>query len=91
MVAGGAKSFPIFYFIFFKVSPSKCYQIETKTYIKILRHTSLQMGLKNISYNFQACKSYDKRDIHVQNKFMENKYFHVLSIFQHQPFSLLYH
>ena len=45
------------------------------------------MGLKNMSNNFQACKSHDKRDIHVQNKFMENKYFHVLSIFQHPPFS----
>ena len=40
----------------------------------MLRHPSLQMGLKNTFNNFKASKSYDKRDIHVQNTFMENKY-----------------
>ena len=47
-----------------------------KTYIKILRHPSLQMDPKNMYSNFQACKSYNKQDIHVQKIHMENKYFY---------------
>ena len=59
--------------------------------IIMLRHPSLQMGLKHIYSSFQTYMSHNKRDIHVQNIFMENNYYPIPTIFEHQHFSLFYH
>ena len=61
------------------------------TYIKILRHPSLQIGLRNMYSRSQACKPNIKRDMLVQKIYMENEYFPILSIFQWQPFYSSYH
>ena len=39
----------VIFLYFFKSPTSTCYKIQTKTYINILRHASLQMGLRNIA------------------------------------------
>ena len=71
-----------FFIFFFKSPTSTCYNILTKTYINILRHPALQMGLRNMYSHSQACKSHIKRDILVQKIYMENEHFPILSIFQ---------
>ena len=76
---------------FLKSLTSTCYRILTKTFIKISRHSSLQMGLRSMYSRFQACKPNVKRDMLVQKIYIENEYFPILSIFQWQPFDLSYH
>ena len=39
---------------------------QTRTYIKILRHSSLTSDVFNVHLKFQICNFYNKRDIHVQ-------------------------
>ena len=44
-------------------SPVFCHKIKTRTYIKILRHISLQMNVLSMSLKFQICTINNKRDI----------------------------
>ena len=60
---------------FLKVHSSTSHKIQTKAYIKNLRHASLQMGIGNICPSFQACKYDSKRDINVQKLYMKNVLF----------------
>ena len=39
---------------------------QTKTYIKNLRHSSLDSNVFNMYIKFQVCNLHNKRDIHVQ-------------------------
>ena len=80
----------VLYFLLKFLSSTHC-QGKSKIYIKLLRHRSLPMGLRNMYSSSQACKSHNKGDFYVQNKFVGNEYFPILSTFQHVPFSLFYH
>ena len=56
---------------FCKVPYSTYNKTKTKTYIKILRHASLQMGTGNIYRKSQACRWYIKGDINVKKNVIE--------------------
>ena len=45
---------------------SRFYRKQTKTYIKNLRHSSLDSNILNIYLKFQTCNLHNKRAIHVQ-------------------------
>ena len=53
---------------------------KTKTYINILRHTFLVIGLINMYRKFNICMCHTKRGIDVQKIFMKNVYFQVSAI-----------
>ena len=55
--------------------PSTYNKIKTKTYVKILRHYSLEMGINRIYRRFQVLKRYNKRYINVKKLLMKNAYF----------------
>ena len=48
---------------------------KTKTYINILKHSSLEIDLTNMYRRFQACKFHNNGDIHVKKILMEMVYF----------------
>ena len=53
---------------FFSLSISTFHKIKTRTYIKILRHTSLHLHLKNTCLKFERCILNIGWDILVQKK-----------------------
>ena len=54
-----------FLFIFLNIL-SKFYRKQTKTYIKNLRHSSLDSNVFNMYVKFQICNLHNKRGVHVQ-------------------------
>ena len=54
-----------FLFIFWNIF-SRFHRKQTSTYIKILRHSSLNSNVFNTYVKSQVCNLHNERDIHVQ-------------------------